>query len=53
MKKYPSPLESELLPTFGKTIYINVNQLEAGHYTLFILYRKKVIATVRFEKKDG
>jgi hypothetical protein len=45
-KQYETTVEK----FFTKTIYLNVNHLEKGEYTLNIVYKNKVIKKTTFKK---
>lgn len=50
MKKQLPSYDAELPSVFGRIIYLHADELEEGRYTVYILYRKKVLARVQFEK---
>ncbi|MEZ4858685.1 MAG: hypothetical protein R2781_07730 [Flavobacteriaceae bacterium] len=47
MKKYEGTFDK----FFSKTIYLNVNHLEKGEYTLTIVHKDKVIKTTHFKRE--
>ena len=46
-KKYEGALDTFL----SQTIYLNVNHLEKGNYTLTIIHKNKVLKTTHFKKE--